>query len=115
MFLFQSPQCVVGLSCFDDAFTVIGKVAEEVNACAPLQFIDAARISLQVCAVVVFVLKPQTEGVVLSVFDAQDGGKEIFRDDQSSVGTGVVVVVEPPLHIYKVSRKASRFQPTMPS
>jgi hypothetical protein len=57
LFLFQSPQCVVGLGGFDDTFTVVGQIAEEVDACALLQFVDAARISLQTCAMVVFVLK----------------------------------------------------------
>ena len=94
MFLFQSPECIVGLGCFDDALAVVGQIAEEVDACASLQFVDAARVGFQAGAVIVFVLKPQAEGVVLSVFDAQDGGEEIFRDDQSSVGAGVVVVVD---------------------
>ena len=94
LFLFQSPQSVIGLGGFDDTFAVIGQVTEEVDARTFLQLVDAASISFQAGAVVVFVLKPQAEGVVLSVFDAQDGGEEIFRDDQSSVGAGVVVVVD---------------------
>lgn len=57
LFLFQSPQRI-GLGGFDDTFAVVGQVAEKVDACALLQLVDAARVSLQTCAMVVFVFKP---------------------------------------------------------
>ena len=93
LFLFQSPQSVIGLGGFYGTFAVVGQVAEEVDARAFLQFVDAASISFQAGAVVVFVFKPQTESIVLSILDAQDGGKEIFWDDQPSIGACEVVVV----------------------
>lgn len=94
LFLFQSPQSVIGLGGFYGTFVVVGQVAEKVDARAFLQIVDAASISFQAGAVVVFVFKPQTESIVLSILDAQDGGEEIFRDDQTCVGAGVVVVVD---------------------
>ena len=52
------PGRIVGLGGFDDTFAVVGQVAEKVDACALLQLVDAARVSLQTCAMVVFVFKP---------------------------------------------------------
>lgn len=58
LFLFQSPQSVIGLGGFYGTFAVVGQVAEKVDACALLQLVDAARVSLQTFTIVVFVFKP---------------------------------------------------------